>query len=110
MSIRDDYPAMTTLADACAERVDEACPEAVRAWRELARLRQWRDDALNELSEWDTVHAEVAGASAHLGRTKAENVRREMHRLRGQCEYLAYGTDWGTPEVWKYGEPSEGAS
>lgn len=101
MSIRDDYPAMTTLADACAERVDEACPEAVRAWRELARLRQWRDDALNELSEWDTVHAEVAGASAHLGRTKAENVRREMHRLRGQCEVWKNGVA-DVVEPWGY--------
>lgn len=90
-TVRDDYPAMTVLADACAERTDEGCPEAVRAWREIGRLRQWKEEAMAVLAEWDDVHYECAGASAHIGRSKAENVRRELRRLRGQCEVWMNG-------------------
>lgn len=57
MTVRDDYPALTTLADACADRVDEACPEAVRAWREVARLR---DDLIRSRLEAKRFMADCA--------------------------------------------------
>lgn len=101
MTVQDDYPAITILADACADKADDGVPEAVRAWREVARLRQWKDEATAVLAEWDKVHYECAGASAHLGRTKAENVRRELLRLRGQCEVWMNGVA-DIVEPWGY--------
>lgn len=101
MSVKDDYPAITILADACADKADDGVPEAVRAWREVARLRQWKDEVMAVLAEWDNVHYECAGASAHIGRSKAENVRRELRRLRGQCEVWMNGVA-DIVEPWGY--------
>ncbi len=101
MTVQDDYPAITILADAVAGNADDSVPEAVRAWREVARLRQWKEEATVVLAEWDTVHYECAGASAHIGRSKAENVRRELLRLRGQCEVWMNGVA-DIVEPWGY--------
>ena len=101
MTVQDDYPAITILADAVAGKADDSVPEAVRAWREVARLRQWKEEAMVVLAEWDKVHYEVAGASAHIGRSKAENVRRELLRLRGQCEVWMNGVA-DIVEPWGY--------
>ena len=56
MTVQDDYPAITILADACADKADDGVPEAVRAWREVARLRQWKDEAMAEGKEWMGGH------------------------------------------------------
>ena len=81
--VKDDYPAITILADACAGNADDSVPEAVRAWREVARLRQWKAEAEEVLAAWEGVWM-IAGQPWRRGETQAQAVAREVQRLRSE--------------------------
>ena len=104
MSMKDDYPAIAILADACADKADDSVPEAVRAWREigrlryvseelmsqaeswtieLERLRRWKAEASVVLDGWEGVWM-IAGQPGRLGASKAQAVAHEIERLREQ--------------------------
>jgi len=79
--VKDDYPAIAILADACKDKADDGVPEAVRAWREVARLRQWKAEADEALAAWEGVWM-IAGQPWRRGETQAQAVAREVQRLR----------------------------
>lgn len=81
--VKDDYPAITILADAVAGKADDSVPEAVRAWREVARLRQWKAEANDVLAAWEGVWM-IAGQPWRRGETQAQAVAREVQRLRSE--------------------------
>jgi len=81
--VKDDYPAITILADACRDKADDGVPEAVRAWREVARLRQWKAEADEVLAAWEGVWM-IAGQPWRRGETQAQAVAREVQHLRSQ--------------------------
>lgn len=83
MTVQDDYPAITILADACRDKADDGVPEAVRAWREVARLRQWKAEADEVLAAWEGVWM-IAGQPWRRGETQAQAVAREVQHLRSQ--------------------------
>ncbi|MCC7001518.1 MAG: hypothetical protein IT357_05145 [Gemmatimonadaceae bacterium] len=81
--VRDDFPGSAALADACAGKADDSVPEAVRAWREVARLRQWKAEANDVLAAWEGVWM-IAGQPWRRGETQAQAVAREVQRLRSE--------------------------
>lgn len=92
VTIRDDYPAITILADATRDKADDSVPEAVRAWREVGRLRheverlrQWKAEATAVLDGWEGVWM-IAGQPGRLGASKAQAVAHEVQRLRSACD------------------------
>lgn len=85
MTVQDDYPAITILADACAGQAEDGVPEAVRAWREVARLRQWKAEADEVLAAWEGVWM-IAGQPWRRGETQAQAVAREVQRLRSEVD------------------------
>lgn len=70
-------------ADACRNKADDGVPEAVRAWREVARLRQWKAEADEVLAAWEGVWM-IAGQPWRRGETQAQAVAREVQHLRSQ--------------------------
>jgi hypothetical protein len=103
-TIRNDYPAITILADAVRDKADDSVPEAVRAWREVGRLRhevellrRWKEEATTVLDEWkngvaDVVeplgydrHAASGPADLLPGLTDLRNHDMEMTRRLAEC-------------------------
>lgn len=58
-----------------------ACQEIRAAWVEIARLRQWKQDACNVMTKWEKVW-EALGRPGKLGRSKADGALVEVERLR----------------------------
>lgn len=50
---------------------------------EIERLRQWKFEAMDVLSEWEKTWI-AAGRPGRLGTSKAVSVRAEIERLRGE--------------------------
>lgn len=103
VDIRTDYPAITILADACVDKADDGVPEAVRAWREVGRLRHEVDCLREECKAWmngvaDVVellgydrHAACGPADLLPGLTELREHGAEMARRLRECvEARAY--------------------
>lgn len=66
-------------------------PTLIALIDELERLRRWKDEALAVLSEWEKTWV-AAGRPGRLGASKAESVRQEIERLRGDAGWEYYAT------------------
>lgn len=81
------------------QRLADALEAAEHAADEIEKLRGWKAEAMDVLSEWEKTWI-AAGRPGRLGTSKAAGVREEIERLRGEGEWeYALQAD-GDDEPW----------